>query len=238
MADDNKGAQGSTEAPKGDQTPGAGEQGKGAAAAGEQKTEQKTGDNQPAGEQGKGTEGTEGKQGEKGGKADDQAGQSKAPATYELKLPEGGDAYIGEQDLTFIQEVARNNDWTNEEAQNEINAAVERAAAREEAAGKKFLEELKADEDYGGTKLEETQRLANKAIDAVFPKGHRLRDRMLGVMNRKLVGNNLAVAAFMAEVGRRVSEDAPGQTPSTGGKGDAASKLYDHADSKAADGRT
>ncbi len=182
------------------------------------------------------TEGAQGAAGaEPGGKDDTAGAASKVPEKYELKVPEGGEEYFRAKDLEFIAEVAKANQWTQEEAQAELVAAAERAKAREESLGQEYLEQLKADEDYGGAHLEETQRLSRKAIDRIFPPGHRLRDEFKKFMNRGVVGNHLLTVAALAEVGRLMSEDSPGQTLSAApGAGDsAADKLYDNPASKA-----
>lgn len=177
----------------------------------------------------------DGKQ-ETGSKAGEGTPQPKAPAKYELTVPEGGDAYIGEADLEFIQEAARANDWTNEEAQTEINAAVERAKEREKKQADGYLTELKADEDYGGKKLDANRLLISKAIDRVYPVGHKFRERFLKTVNREVIGNNPVIFGFLTEIGRMLGEDSPGiHRSASGGGGDAASKLYDHPTSKAAD---
>ncbi len=227
------GAQASTEAPAAGKPPAPqGGDGKAAAAAGE-KPGEKAGEPKP-GEAAAGTE-LKGKATADQGKAGEPGAQPKAPEKYELKVPEGGDAYIGTEDLKFIEEVARANDWTQQEAQAEITSAVERAQTREKGMAVKFLAELKGDQDYGGEKLETTQRLAKKAIDRIFPTGHRLRERFVAQMNREIIGNNLLYAAALAEVGRMLGEDAPGQArPAAGTKDDAASKLYDHPTSRVA----
>lgn len=220
------GAQASTEAPK----PGGDATADAAAAAAAAAT--KAGDTKTGGEAGKETPAPAAT--DEASKAAAAAAAAKAPDKYELKVPDGGDQYIGADDLKFIEEVARTNDWTQDEAQAEIASAVERATKREKAMGAKFLEELKADADYGGDKLEETQTLSKKAIDRIFPVGHRLREKFLAQISREVIGNNLVYAAALAEVGRMLGEDSPGATRQRTAEGDAASKLYDHPTSKGA----
>jgi hypothetical protein len=215
------GAQGDTKAP--------GDEGKAAAAVAAGAGESKPG------EEGKAAAAAGAAAADTGGKAGAGKETPKAPDKYALKVPDSGAEYIGDEDLKYIEQVARESDWTNDEAQAEIDAAVTRASAREKAQAAKYLEEFKADADYGGDKLEATQKLTKKAIDRIFPVGHRLRDRFLKTMNREVYGNNLVLAAALAEVGRLMGEDSPTQgRSSSGGSGDAASKLYDHPTSKAA----
>jgi len=165
---------------------------------------------------------------------------AKAPDKYALTIPEAGASFLGPDDLAFVEEVARANDWTNEEAQAEIQAHVERATAKETKLAATLLAELTADKDYGGTKLAETQQRARAAIDRIFPAGHRLRDPFLKVFNRGTVGNNLLYVAALAEVGRMMGEDSPAHTRASGAgaKDDVASTLYDHPTSRALDKQT
>lgn len=176
------------------------------------------------------------------GKPGDQAGGAttppKAPDKYELTIPAGGEQYLGSEDLTYIEGVARESGWTNDEAQAEIASAVARSQAREEAASAKLLADFKADKDYGGANLEQTQQLSKRAIDRIFPDGHRLREPLLSTLGRKTVANNVTIVAFLAEVGRLMGEDTPGATRAGGaatGTGDQAKadKFYDHPTSKA-----
>ncbi len=185
------------------------------------------------------TETAQGTGAEPKGKAGEQTAQPKAPEKYELRIPDGGERYIGAADLQFVEQVARANHWTQEDAQAELNDAVTRSQARETAIAAQFLETAKADRDYGGSKFEDTKQLAQRAIDRLRPAGHARRDSFLAFIERGGALNNIEVLSFLADLGKAMSEDAPGRTPSAGvgSSGDVASKFYDHPTSRAANGQ-
>lgn len=180
-----------------------------------------------------GKEGTDGTSSTESGSKAGETPQPKAPEKYALKIPEGGEHYLGPDDLTYLEGVARASDWTDDDANAEIVAAVERAKARETAMSEQLKAEFLADKDYGGEKLEETQKLAKTAIDRVFPAGHRLREPFLQAYSRGIVGNNLVYVGFLAEVGRLMGEDSVGATRSSGPTKDVVNTMYDHPTSKA-----
>ncbi len=90
--------------------------------------------------------------------------EEKAPETYSLKLGEG--SLLGSADVAFIEKVARENNLSNESAQSLIDQQDTLIKAQSES----WLADLKADKTYGGDKLETTQRLANAAVDKLWPK--------------------------------------------------------------------
>lgn len=188
-----------------------------------------TGKTDSGGTGGTGNQGTDGTQG----------ATPKAPEKYDLKIPDGGERFLRTEDLADFEKIARENDWTQEEANAEIQFHIERAVEREKAEANALTEAFKADPEYGGEKLETTKRQAQTAIDRIFPEGHRLRDQFKSLLDRPTVGNNLVVAAFLAEVGKMMGEDSPGRTTGApaGSTKSAAEKLYDHEDSKKLDGR-
>lgn len=164
-----------------------------------------------------------------GGKADEAQPQSKAPEKYALKVPDGGEAHIAADDLAYIENVGRANNWTNDEAQAEIDKAVELGQKRETARSEKLLGAFKADKDYGGDNFGKTQLLAEQAVNRVFPEGHRYRDEFLKTMNIPTVKNNVVFSAFLAEIGTLMAEDTgPGgrSFAAAGTKKDPADVLY------------
>lgn len=216
----------------------------GAEKTGDTTTTATTGDGttQPGATDDKGTTSGAGSDGNAGGKeTGSKAGEGdpapKAPAEYDLKVPEGGEQYLGPDDMKYLSEVGRASDWTQEDMTAELTAIVDRAKAREAAQEAALVAELKADKDYGGEKLETTQRQARAAIDKVFPPGHRLRDTFLRTFDRGIVGNNLTYVAFLAEVGRMMGEDRTGATRAGGAETSTANTLYDHPTSRALDSR-
>lgn len=203
----------------------AGTPGQQSAGGGQEQQQQQTGD------QGKD---------DKGGKAGDSKETPKVPDKYQLAVPEDAKAFVDDTLLKRFEDTARTAGMTNDEAQafleDQLTFAKSQAAAWET--------ETKADPDYGGDKLEETQRLAKKVIDRVRPDGHARRGSFLSFLGRGGAGNHIEVVAFLADLGRMMGEDqgAGHARGARGGSGtttaDKASRLYDHADSKAADQAT
>lgn len=146
---------------------------------------------------------------------------SKAPDKYELTLPEGG--RVGDEDLQLVEAMAREEGWSNEEAQQFLdrhNFTVQYATTA-------FLEATKADKEIGGDKLEGTMKLATAALDRVRPKGKGRGDAFRKLLDRTGFGNHPEVVAFMADVGRMMQEDKPDVT-TAGAVGEVshAQKLY------------
>lgn len=182
---------------------------------------------------GAGAEGEAGKAGAAAGDAGAAAGAAKAPAKYELTLPAGG--LMDKDDLPALEKIARDNDMTQEEAQ----AYLDEMGVSLKAQSDGYLAKLKADPDYGGDKLAESQRLANAFIDKLRPAGHARRESFLRFLNRGGALNHPEVVALLADAGKLMDEDGhvQGASSRTAGQ-DTASKMYDHPTSKAADGRT
>jgi len=135
-----------------------------------------------------------------------------APESYSLKMPEGG--HLDDDERKWVETVARNANWTNEEAQ----AALEEHHAATAAQSDRYLALAKADKDYGGERLMETQRLAQKAINFLRPEGHLRRDGFNKFVNRGGAGNHPEVLAFLADLGKMIGEDGavsgrPGSMP-------------------------
>lgn len=158
--------------------------------------------NPPAGDEGKPKADEVGKDGkpvvDDKGKKD----EPKAPEKYELKLPDG--SLLADGDVARIEALARENNLPNDQAQSMLEATAATMAKQSED----WLAELTADKTYGGAKLEETQRLANAALDKVRPKGTPRGDAFRAMLGRG-VGNNLEVMSFLADLGRMTKEDGP-----------------------------
>ncbi len=174
--------------------------------------------------------------GETGSKAGGETPKPKAPEKYSLEVPEANKAIADPALQKRIEEIARASDWTNEDAQAALNEAL--LIKQQEIDG--WIAQTKADPDYGGEKLAETQKLAQRGIDAVLPVGHKWREPFLQVMTGSGFGNHPAAVAFLAELGKKTSEDsgARGSRAGAGGDTDAASKMYDHPTSKAVNDAT
>lgn len=145
-----------------------------------------------------------------GGKADASTTTSKAPENYALTIPAGG--YVDADVVTQVETLARKNNLSNEDAQ----AILNEHAATVEAQASAWRAVTEADTDYGGTKLAETQKQARAAIDLIRPAGHPRRNAFLAFMNRGGAGNHIEVVSFLADLGKRGAEDAPGRTAGDG----------------------
>lgn len=146
-------------------------------------------------------------------KAGEEKPAPKAPEKYALTLPDDG--RLDASDLKTIEEIARKADWTNEEAQ----AAVDEHIALIAQQSERFLTATKADKDYGGEKLAETQKLARAVIDRIRPVGHARRGAFVQFLNRGGAGNHIEVVSFLADLGKLMAEDG-----ATGGRGGGSGK--------------
>jgi hypothetical protein len=133
----------------------------------------------------------------------------KAPDAYTLKVSDEAKEYIADDDRLFLEEVGKANDWTNEEAQAELDAHVERTKAKLAKQADEWAKATKADPVYGGEQFKETQRLARKALDTLRPEGHPRRDSFMRFLDRGGAGNHIEVVSMLADLGKILSEDAP-----------------------------
>ena len=169
--------------------------------------------------------GADGKQGETGNKDGAPAGESKVPATYDLKVPEGAEKFVDQADVDTFAKVARENGWTNEEAQAAFENQADAFAARLTA----LRTETENDPTYGKDHLEASQQLARRAIDRVRPKGHARSDSFNRFLEKTGAGNHIEMFAFLADIGRLMAEDKPpavGGTEKPGEQRSAAEVLY------------
>lgn len=207
--------------------------------AGKTADEGKTPDGKPkadeaAGDAGKKEETQSGKTDDSKKAGDDQVkDQKKAPATYELTVPDDAKRFVTDADLERFEAIARENDWTQEEAAAALTEELEHAQTRQAKAIETWEAETKADKTYGGKNLPETQRLANLAIDRVYPKGHPEREPFLAFLKESGGGVNLRAVKFFANLGRMMGEDTPSSGRSTSSSSaEKADKFYDHPTSK------
>ena len=183
---------------------------------------------------------TETKTDETGTKPGDKAGAAeekpKVPEKYELTIPDDSKPFVDDAILERFKQTAKTAQMTNEEAQAFLEDQITFVRSQAQA----WETETKADPTYGGDKLPETQKLAQRFIDRIRPDGHPRRDSFLKFLARGGAGNNLDVVSALADAGRLMSEDS-GPAGRTGGGGgartneDKAAILYDNPDSKAAD---
>lgn len=160
-------------------------------------------------------------------KGKDGAAAAGPPEKYALTIPDDAKVHIDDDDVKEFESMARKAGWTNDEAQ----AAIDEHVALTTTAAAKFLEATKADPTYGGDNLAETQRLAKLGIDLIRPTGHARREAFTRFLNKVGAGNHIEVVSFLADLGKRASEDSPGQTSSAqlrGGQKPAEQVLYDN----------
>jgi hypothetical protein len=136
----------------------------------------------------------------------------KPPEKYALKVPDG--SRVDPDDLAQLEQMAKTAGWSNDDAQ----AALEELHTHLDAQASRWLTQTTADRDYGGEHLEQSQRLAKLAIDRLRPQGHARRESFLRFLNRGGAGNHLEVVAFLADLGKAMSEDAPGRGSTSSGE--------------------
>lgn len=149
------------------------------------------------------------------------AGEKKAPAAYKLTIPEK--STIDDGDVKIIEQVARENDWTNEEAQ----AALDRHNVTLIEQSARFLEQTKADTTYGGDNLAVTQARAKALLDRVRPASTPQGKAIRALLDKSGYGNHLEVVSLLADLGKMMEEDSPAVGGNVGGAKTVEEKLYD-----------
>lgn len=134
------------------------------------------------------------------------------PDKYALKPAEGG--WVDQADVKMVESIAREQGWSQEEAQARLDAHGEALAKQSE----QFLAATKADPEYGGDKLAESQRFATALLDKVRPKGTPRGDAMRKILDKTGYGNHIEILSLLADLGRLAVEDKVGNL-SSGGKG-------------------
>lgn len=119
-------------------------------------------------------------------------------------------------DLKVIEEQARKANLSNADAQLWVNEQTALLTAQNES----FRAETMADKDLGGDHLVETQRLANLAIDRIFPKTDVHRDGFLAFLNRGGANNNIHVVRALSRIGQMMAEDSAVSGKSLTGDGE------------------
>jgi hypothetical protein len=151
-----------------------------------------------------------------------------APAYGEFKLPDGAtvDGASLEQATTLFKEAG----LPQEQAQKFIDLAL----SREQAAATKgvqafvdlqtkWVSEIKADPEIGGTRFEASMASAGRAIDRLGVPG--LRE----ALNLTGAGNNPAIVKAFVRLGQMVSEDRfmPGRNAAPAAPRSPAETIYD-----------
>lgn len=158
----------------------------------------------------------EGEQGQTG-----QQGQSNEP-NYELKMPEGIDLDkdAAAEFVAFAKEQGIKPDQAQRVA--EIGAKMmQRQAEAHARTVSTWVEQVKADKEIGGEKLEENLAVARSAIEAFGTP--ELKD----VLNSTGLGNHPAVVKFFYQAGKRISQDSfVGGNRSPSGEKDPSKILF------------
>lgn len=214
-----------------------GEAGKTGDQAGAGKTDDTKGGQQQQGEagttgdQGKGADGAAAQGKGKDGAA---AAAPKAPAKYELVVPEANQKFVDAEDVAAFESIARENDWTNEDAQAYLIEQAEQRAAM----SAKFHADATADKEIGGDKLEESQRLVKSVLDKFLPESEADGKKLRTALTKLGLGSYPPLVRLLVRIGKAGAEDSPGNVGAqgaAGGQKDAASTLYDHPTSRALD---
>jgi hypothetical protein len=151
-----------------------------------------------------------------------------APAYGEFKLPEGAtvDGASLEQATALFKEAG----LPQEQAQKFIDLAVsrEQAAAHKGVQAfvdlqTKWVSEIKADPEIGGTRFEASMARASRAIDRLGVPG------LKEALNLTGAGNNPAIVKAFVRLGQMVSEDRfmPGRNAAPAASRSPAETIYD-----------
>jgi hypothetical protein len=126
-----------------------------------------------------------------------------APEKYEFTAPEGREYDPGV--LTAYSEVAKELNLPQEAAQKMIDKIAPLIEARQveqvETIRTEWAEAAKADQEFGGDKLNENLAVAKKALDKFGSPELRT------LLNDSGLGNNPEVIRFMYRAGKAISED-------------------------------
>lgn len=128
------------------------------------------------------------------------------PEKYELKLAEKSS--LNQADVDRIAETAKTQGLTNAQAQaaleaadNSIKSYVTRELERTKAEVPKWLDELKADKEYGGEKFNETVENARRVVDKYADKDFK------DFLNNSGLGNHPMIVKMFSKLGRSFGED-------------------------------
>lgn len=137
------------------------------------------------------------------GKEGADAAKPKDPEPFELTAPDGYP--INEAGLKGLNDLCKSANLTKEQGEAVLQHMAGNYSAfqeQQQAQGKAWIEEFKADKDFGGDKFDASVAEAQKAL-ATFDEG--------GTVSKMLqetgYGNNPAVLRIFARVGRALGED-------------------------------
>lgn len=152
---------------------------------------------------------------------DTKATEPQVPESYDLQMPDGIelDKASAEEFTTIAKELKLD----QAAAQKLADIAAKQAQRQVEAHTKlveSWVEQVKADKDIGGDKLEENLGIARKALDTFGTP--ELRD----VLNASGLGNHPEVIKAFVKAGKAISEDKFVPGAPKGSDTDPARKLF------------
>lgn len=143
------------------------------------------------------------------------------PETYELKGPEGME--LDTEAVSEFSGIAKELGLDQAGAQKVADVAVkmaQRQAEQHVRLVEGWAEQVKADKEIGGDKLEENLAVARKARDAFGS------DELKQLLDSTGVGNHPAVVRFFYKVGKSISEDGMIRAAQQGAPVDQAKRLF------------
>lgn len=129
------------------------------------------------------------------------AGQSKAPEKYNLSNPD--EKVVSPRLVKAVEEFARANGWSNEDAQAELVAQYEGIKAQ----ANEFLQAAKADQEVGGQNLPIAQANVARTLDRFLPQGTSERGEFDALLEQTGYGNHPAVLRLLHRIGKALGED-------------------------------
>jgi hypothetical protein len=156
----------------------------------------------------------------------------KAPEKYEFTAPEGMTLEPG---ITAeFETIARVHDLSNEDAQKFVGLGaklVEKLASQQQEAHtaqvSKWLDDAKADKEFGGEQFEKSITAARKAVEKFGTS------ELKGLLEQTGLGNHPEIVRLFHRIGNAIAEDSLVIAASGGGsKRSAASVLFDNPTSQ------
>lgn len=160
------------------------------------------------------------------GDAEDSTNQDGASDDYaDFEMPEG--MTVNADTLDRFKPVMKDIGLNQEQAQKLATSMAEYVQAQQQAQVDAFtqqksewIDQAKADKEYGGDKFDESIGIALQSVDKFGTP--ELKD----ILNDYGIGNHPEVVRFMYRVGKALKEDVPGTGQSVQAKRDRASILY------------
>lgn len=169
------------------------------------------------------TEGTAATEATAGTEAKDDTAQGGAPETYEFKAPDGSE--FDPKVIEKFSSVAKAQGLTQEAAQAILDemgpVLAERSSEALASARAQWVEQARADKEFGGDKFDESLGAAKKAIETFATP------ELRQLLETSGLGDHPEVIRLMTRIGRAISPDSVvrGQ-PSAPAETDRAARLY------------